>query len=152
MTTAQKLAIRQNEIRIRSAALGGIETQTDETRGEIKSLREEYVDIETRQAALTLSEDKPIDTRHAEGNEGNELRGIIDRANVGSIFSAAVEHRQTDGAEKEIQEHYGLGPNPNPPRASRKACGDTGPWRNGNGSIPDHPGSFSRQRGGLPTL
>ena len=131
MTTAQKLAIRQNEIRIRSAALGGIETQTDETRSEIKSLREEYVDIETRMAALTLSEDKPIDTRHAEGNEGSEMRALIEKCNLGNIFEAAIEKRSVSGPEKELQEHHGLGENQIPlalleTRAVTPAPGDVG--------------------------
>ena len=110
MTTAQKLALRASEIRKRLAELAGIEDQTDETRGEISTLRTEYIDVESRAQAAIVADAPAIDTRHAEGGEGNELRGIIERANVGSIFSAAVEHRQTEGAEKEIQEHYGLGP------------------------------------------
>ena len=126
MTTAQKLAIRQNEIRIRSAALGEIETQTDETKSEIKALRDEYVSIETRMAALTLSEDAPIDTRHAEGNEGNELRGVIERANLGLIFDAAIEHRATEGPERELQSHFGLGDNAIPlALLERRAAGVT---------------------------
>ena len=44
MTDLQKLELRAGEIRQRLAGLGGIETQTDETRAELSTLRTEYGD------------------------------------------------------------------------------------------------------------
>ena len=40
-----------------------------------------------------------------------EYREIVGRSNVGNIMTAYVEHRQTDGAEAEIQQHRGLNAN-----------------------------------------
>ena len=40
-----------------------------------------------------------------------EYREILGRSNVGNIMTAYVEHRQTDGAEAEIQQHRGLNAN-----------------------------------------
>ena len=40
-----------------------------------------------------------------------EYREIVGRSNVGRIMTAYVEHRQTDGAEAEIQQHRGLNAN-----------------------------------------
>ena len=42
MTDLQKLELRAGEIRQRLAGIGGMETQTDETRAELATLRTEY--------------------------------------------------------------------------------------------------------------
>ena len=43
--------------------------------------------------------------------EARELELLVGRANVGAIFAAAVEHRQTEGETAEIQKHFGLASN-----------------------------------------
>ena len=131
MTTGQKLAIRASEIRTRLATLAGMEEQTDETRGEIATLRTEYTDVETRAQAAIVSEDLPLETRHAEGNEGVEMRALIEKCNLGNIFEAAIEKRSVSGPERELQEHHGLGENQIPlalleTRAVTPAPGDVG--------------------------
>ena len=40
-----------------------------------------------------------------------ELRALIEGASVGRIFESIIEHRATDGREKEVQDHYKLGGN-----------------------------------------
>ena len=110
MLQSQKLALRASEIRTRLAALAAIESQTDEQRSELGNLRTEYSDIETRYQAALISEDKPPEHRQ-ETPEGRELRAMIEGANLGHIFNAVLEHRQTDGAEAELQQHYGLAAN-----------------------------------------
>ena len=50
-------------------------------------------------------------TRTADTPEDRELRELAGRANAGLIFDAALEHRSTDGAERELQEHYHLASN-----------------------------------------
>lgn len=112
MTTAQKLALRASEIRTRLAELADIDELTDEQRSEIATLRTEYRDVETKAQAAIVSEAPPIETRHREDSEGREMRELIGRCNVGTIFDAALEKRSLDdGAEKELQKHHGLGEN-----------------------------------------
>lgn len=113
MTTAQKLAIRASEIRGRLAELAGVDELNDETRSELEKLRTEYSDVETRAQAAIIAEDVTIETRHREDAdpEGREMRALIAKCNVGKIFDAALEHRGTDGAERELQDFHKLGEN-----------------------------------------
>ena len=106
MTPLQTLEVRAGDIRRRLAEVGGQEP-TDETRAELDALRREYQDNEQRQAALRIAGDNntPIETRTS---EGREFRGLLNRANMGSFFDAALHRRSTSGAEKELQDHYGL--------------------------------------------
>ena len=48
MSESQKLALRASEIRTRLSELAAMTDQTDETRSEIETLRNEYSDIERR--------------------------------------------------------------------------------------------------------
>ena len=113
MTTAQKLAIRASEIRARLAAIAGEPELSDETRSELDTLRKEYTDVETRAQAAIVSEAAPIETRHREETdpEGREMRSLISKCNVGKIFDSALEHRSTDGPERELQEFHRLNEN-----------------------------------------
>ena len=43
--------------------------------------------------------------------ETRELQRLTERANVGAIFAAALEHRNTEGETSELQKHYGLNGN-----------------------------------------
>ena len=46
------------------------------------------------------------------GSEARELQTLgRPGSNVGAIFQAAIEHRQSDGPEAELQQHYGMGAN-----------------------------------------
>ena len=55
MTPLQTLEVRQGEVKIRLAELGGMaELDTEETRAELDTLRTEYTDTERRMAALRL--------------------------------------------------------------------------------------------------
>ena len=82
----------------------------DEQRSEIGTLRTEYRDVETRYQASVTAEDTPTEQR-SDDTEGRELRSLIDGSDVAAIFSATLEHRQTDGHTAELQQHYGLGAN-----------------------------------------
>ena len=44
-------------------------------------------------------------------SEARELQRLSERSNVGAIFAAAVEHRQTAGETAELQKHFGLASN-----------------------------------------
>ena len=144
MTPTQQLEIRAGEIRKRLADIGGMAELTDETRSELDKLKLEYTDNDSRQAALKMAGDAPAPVTHIETRsaEGREFRGLLDKANVGEIFDAALTKRSVDGASAEIQQHYGLDPNQVPlallvrswpdnddleTRAVTAAPGDVGP-------------------------
>ena len=110
MRESQRLALRAGEIRTRLSELSGVADLTDELRSEIDTLRNQYGDVERRASAATIAEDLPAEVR-SEGPEDREMRSLIDRANVGNIFEAALEHRATDGVEAELQTHYRLSSN-----------------------------------------
>ena len=113
MTNAQRLTIRASEIRQRLNEIGGLEGDalTDEVRAEEGKLQTEYRDTETKLRAAVASDEPVVETRHADTTEGRELRALIGRADCADILTAAIEHRATGGATRELQEHYGLANN-----------------------------------------
>ena len=111
MTRLMKLQLRQSELRQQIA--GMLDTDT-ETRSETFSddlgkLTREARSLEGEVQAAIVSEPEP-ETRAADP-AGNELRSMLDRADLGHIFSAALERRGIDGVERELQAHYGLAAN-----------------------------------------
>ena len=111
MLASQKLAIRASEIRTKLAALAGTEGDLgDEAKTEISTLRNEYTDVETRYTAAVVSEDVR-ETKSTESPEATEYRALVDKAELGEIYAATIEHRNTAGAEAELQSHLKIGPN-----------------------------------------
>ena len=111
MTDLQKLEIRAGAIRKRLAEIGGMTDLTDETRGELSTLRKDYVDNEDMQAALKIAGDAPSTPIESRSSEGRAFRELTVRANVGEIFDCAVGNGAPTGATKELQEHYGVDAN-----------------------------------------
>ena len=113
MTVTQKLTIRASEIRSRLNEISGLQGDalTDEVRAESDALGVEYRDAETQLRAAIVAGDDGTPAPAGDSPETRELRDLAGRASVGAIFAAAVEHRNTDGATRELQEHYGLGSN-----------------------------------------
>ena len=110
MTKRQRLAVEQSERRQKLNDLLGLDTLSDEQRGEMETLTKRLQEIEVETRAAILAEPDPTETRtDPEGPEGRELRALQDRADVGAIFEAAIEKRDTEGAERELQAHYKLG-------------------------------------------
>ena len=110
MLKSQTLAIELSETRQRVNEL--LDNGRSGNRGlraelDTKSERLRTIEPEIR-AALTAEGVHEFET---DSPEARELRHLADRANLGSIFDAALEHRQTDGAEQELQTHYGLSSN-----------------------------------------
>ena len=94
MTTAQKLAIRLSEIRSKLNELSGIETLSDEQRGEIDSLSAEYQAKEAQhRAAMVVEADE---TRAAEGEFGSgdgepaEVRALLSRVGIHDYLNPAA--------------------------------------------------------------
>ena len=109
MKASQKIALEMSTKREALNALLGLEEMSDEQRSEMGVLTTRMQQLETEARAAILAEDVPtITTTTVADGEGRELRSVIDRANVGNIFEAALEHRATDGVEAELQTHYRL--------------------------------------------
>ena len=111
MTPIQTLEIRAGEIRKRLADIGGMAELTDETRSELDKLKLEYADNDSRRAALVIAGDAPVTHIETRSAEGREFRALVNKANVGEIFDAALSKRSVDGASAELQKHYGLDQN-----------------------------------------
>ena len=58
--------------------------------------------------SLGMRRSRTFETRSA---EGREFRAMVNKANVGEIFDAALSKRSVDGASAELQQHYGLNQN-----------------------------------------
>ena len=111
MTPIQQLEIRAGEIRKRLSDIGAMAELSDETRSELDKLKVEYQDSDARRAALTIAGDAPVTHVETRSSEGREFRALVDKANVGEVFDAALSKRSVDGASAELQKHYGLDPN-----------------------------------------
>ena len=132
MKASQRIALEMSTKREALNALLSVDEMTDEQRAEMGVLTTRMQELEVEARAAIMAEGEPTITRTvvADG-EDRELRSLIDRANVGNIFEAALEHRSTDGAEAELQAHYRLAANAIPlamleQRAVTPAPGDVG--------------------------
>ena len=110
MTAKQQLEIKLSKSRegLQAAVLDdGVETS------EIEGLSTAHADLEKRYQAAVLSEgDTPsLETGDDATPEGRELRGLIARSDIFDVALATIEHRETDGATRELQQHFGLAPN-----------------------------------------
>ncbi len=128
MTDLQKAQLRASEIRQKLAELGAVGDLSDEQRSEIDTLRTEYGDVERRVQALTIADDKPLETRETPETVETRDPKLVDleqRADVGALFGAVLEHRVSDGAMAELQQHYKLAPNQVPLSLLRDAALET---------------------------
>ena len=112
MKASQRIALEMSTKREALNALLSLDEMSDEQRAEMGVLTTRMQELETEARAAIMAEDVPTIT-HTVSADGadRELRSLIDRANVGNIFEATLEHRSTDGAEAELQTHYRLAAN-----------------------------------------
>ena len=113
MTRLQKLQIRQSEVRV---SLGKLLDLTEGERpdtyaDDLGKLTKEVRSLETDVGAAIAAGETPTEEAKTDSPEGRELRQLIDSANLGEIFDAALERRAIDGATRELQEHYHLAAN-----------------------------------------
>lgn len=108
MLKSQKLTIELSEKRERLNVLLDKSELSDEEKQERESLTKRLIEIEPEIRAAIAAEG--VEERTDPG-ESAELRALVDRANLGGIFEAVIEHRATSGAEKEIQDHFKLAGN-----------------------------------------
>ena len=112
MKASQRIALEMSTKRESLNALLGADELSDEQRAEMGVLTTRMQQLEVEARAAILAEDETTITRtDVVDGEGRELRSLIDRANVGCIFEAALEHRATVGPEAELQSHYRVAAN-----------------------------------------
>ena len=104
--------MRCPERREKLNGLLAVDELSDEQRTEMGTLtsRLQELEIEARAAILAEGETTVTKTTVTDG-EGDELRSLIGRANIGAIFEATLEHRATSGAEAELQAHFKVAAN-----------------------------------------
>ena len=108
MTKLQRATLRASEIRSKLNGFQNMELSDDQNK-EVDGLTNEYQSVERELRMLTITEDKPLETR--EDGETTEMATMLERSNIGNIFEAALERRSIDGVERELQEHYGINAN-----------------------------------------
>ena len=132
MKASQKIALEMSEKREQLNALLAMDELSDDQRADLATFSARMQQLEVEARAAILAEDETTITRSdVVDGEDRELRSLIDRANIGAIFEAALEHRQTVGPEAELQAHFKLAANAIPlalleTRAVTPAPGDVG--------------------------
>ena len=111
MQTKDKIELRISEVKARLNVIADLDgdSLTDEIRSEAGELKTEYADLETRFQAATIGGEPTVTL--TEDSEARELRRLNAEASIGAVYAATIEHRQTDGATAELQQHLGLGAN-----------------------------------------
>ncbi len=109
MTNLQKLTIRASEIRQRLNEISGLtgDALTTEIRSESDTLTTEYRDTETQLRAAVIADDGAPRSA-VDDAEARELANLTGRASIGRIVAGVVERRQSDGADLELQQHFGM--------------------------------------------
>ena len=110
MKKSIKLQLRASEIRTEVNKLELTEANAEKRRqlvAELETVEKEFRD------ALTAEAEEERSTPAADGltPEEREYRGVVQRASLGAIFDAVVDHRMIEGAEREMQKHLGLAGN-----------------------------------------
>ena len=116
MTDLQRIALRMGDVRTRLAELGALDELDDEQRSELDKLRNEYGDLERRSQALTIAADEPTDPdgdreTRSESAEDRERARLVEAASMGQVFASLLEHRSMSGAERDLQQAFGLAEN-----------------------------------------
>ena len=111
-----KLGELQFEDHALSERINELLNKADRSEEETAELREKTdsakkIKLELR-AAIVLEDEADKNARAVNLDpEALELRQLTNRSNLGSILSAAVERRSTEGPEAELQQHHGLASN-----------------------------------------
>ncbi|MDE0030625.1 MAG: hypothetical protein OXU42_14625 [Deltaproteobacteria bacterium] len=85
--------------------------KTDADRDELKKLTTRAANLEGELRAAIVAEPDATGIETRSDPESRELDGLITRASVGEIFDAVISQGQTDGATRELQQHFGLSGN-----------------------------------------
>ena len=145
MTNSQKLNLRLSEIRQRLNTINGLEGDgfTAELRSESETLQTEFSETEVRLRNSLIVESDEAEKRKAlePNSEDRELRQLLNGSSVGSIFSAAMESRKTEGQTAELQQHFDLPSNKIPLEMLRI---NRGVEERAAATVPDNIGDASQ--------
>ena len=111
MRVRDRIALQMSEHREAINGLLGKDELTDEQRAELAAKTARAQELETELRAAIIADPDPDPNTRTDDGEGRELRALTDRAELGNIFACAIEHRSSDGAERELQAHFHLGAN-----------------------------------------
>ena len=148
--TQQHFAIEKenSDIRIRLHELLALtgDKETPEVRSEREGLEKR---LETGEKKFNASVVAKLAEQELASVEDRQYGELVTRSSVGNIFTAAVEHRQTDGPEKELQDHLGLSANQIPLSLLEEERAVTpGPSDVGQSQSPVAPGVFPQSAAG----
>ena len=110
MTEKQKIEVRLSEVKKGLNELGSKPELTEEDKAQFEKLKGEYGDLEVRHQALIMSEPEP-EKETTEKPEDVERRQLVESCNLANIFENVLEHRASEGPEKELQKELGLNDN-----------------------------------------
>ena len=111
MRTRDRIALQMSEHREAINGLLGKDELTDDERTELAAKTARAQELETELRAAIVADPDPDPNTGTDAGEGRELRALTDRAELGNIFACAIEHRASEGPERELQEHFHLGAN-----------------------------------------
>ena len=146
MTRKTKLAISMSETREKLNALLALDEMTTEQRGEMVKLSTRQQEAEAELRACLLAEPEPVRTE-GDSAEQRELTRLIERADLGAMFGAVLDHRQIDGEFGELQKHYGLLGNQVPLRMLEQRAVTQAPVNVGQNQSEIIPGVFPQSCG-----
>ena len=140
MTDLQKIQKRlsesreaANELSMKSDRSEAEETKLTELRAKHTAIEKEY------RQALEASTDPKVIVRDGETREFDQL---LSRSTVGRILTSALSQRATDGAEAELQAHFGLTSNQVPLEMLETRAVTPGPSDVGSSQQPIIPQIF----------
>ena len=144
MTKRLKIEKRRSEIRSRLNEIRELEAGqvTDAIKTETATLEAELRESETELRAAIEAEAADDRLRNPGDGEGAEHRALVQRCTLAEVFAATLEHRQTDGAVHELQEHLGLGFNQVPLDLLEQRAVTPGPANVGQEQQAIIPGVF----------
>ena len=109
MTDLQKIQKRLSESREAVNELSMKADRSEAEEAKLTELRTKHTAVEKEyRQALESSTDPKVIVRDGETREFDEL---LSRSTVGRVLTAALSQRSTDGAEAELQQHFGLAAN-----------------------------------------
>ena len=115
MKVSAKIQVQMSEVREKLNGLAGeTEALTEEQRATADAAHAEILDLELKLRSALVAEgdaEERAKELFSDTPEAVEYRALVGRASVGRICEATLEHRQTDGAENELQQHRSLSAN-----------------------------------------
>ena len=113
MLASHKLRVKMTGIQGKLLELSGKDgTLSEDEQKEMTEKRSELQDLNTRYAvALEAEGVEKVDVKPALDGEGRELQRLEERASLSNFIQSGIEGRSVDGAEKELNEKWGLGEN-----------------------------------------